>query len=64
MKPKMYRKTKPSSGSNMATFKANSAGGPVALVTNPPTATGQTEGPCISRFSVDQGNSKGIGTRE
>lgn len=52
MKPKVYRKKKPSKGSNVADFKNNEAGGPVqgviigpltsvgTVATSPTTATG------------------------
>jgi len=63
MKPKMYRKTKPSNGSDMARFKNNDAGGPVQLVTNPPSAAGQTDGPCIVTKGPTDGSKPSIPIR-
>jgi hypothetical protein len=57
MKPKMYRKTKESKGSDMAKFKANEAGGPVeGVIIGPESSMGTV----ATYPQVDQGNDKGI----
>ena len=57
MKPKMYRKTKASRGSELAKFKATEAGGPVTGVIVGPTSS---VGTVATTPQVDQGNEKGI----
>ena len=57
MKPKPYRKTKASRGSDIAKFKATEAGGSVAgVIIGPETSVGTV----ATHPSVDQGNEKGI----
>jgi len=56
-KPKMYRKTKPTTGSDMIKFDANEAGGPVeGVIIGPETSVGTV----ATHPTVDQGNDKGI----
>ena len=57
MKPKMYRKTKVSRGSDIAKFKATDAGGPVEGVIIGPTSS---VGTVATNPQVDQGNDKDI----
>jgi hypothetical protein len=57
MKPKMYRKTKASRGSDIAKFKPTEAGGPVkGIIIGPETSVGTV----ATNPNVDQGNEKGI----
>ena len=57
MKPKVYRKTKVSKGSDIAKFKANEAGGPVeGVIIGPESSVGTV----ATTPQVDQGNEKGI----
>lgn len=57
MKPKMYRKTKESKGSDMSKFKATEAGGRVeGIIIGPESSVGTV----ATRPEVDQGNDKGI----
>lgn len=57
MKPKMYRKTKASRGSDIAKFKATEAGGPVAgVIIGPESSVGTV----ATHPNVDQGNEKDI----
>jgi len=57
MKPKMYRKTKESKGSDMAKFKPNEGGGRVeGVIIGPESSVGTV----TTRPEVDQGNDKGI----
>lgn len=60
MKPKMYRKTKKSKGSDMAKFKDNAGGGPVKMVTNPESAAGQKSGPQIENPGPASGSKPSI----
>ena len=56
-KPKMYRKKKESKGSDMASFKATDAGGPVeGVIIGPESSVGTV----ATVAQVDQGNEKGI----
>jgi len=56
-KPKVYRKTKTSSPSNIATYKINEGGGPVeGIIIGPESSTGT-----VSTFpKVEQGKEKDI----
>ena len=57
MKPKVYRKTKPSNASKMADYKINEGGGAVeGVVTGPETSVGTV----ATHPNVDQGKEKGI----
>jgi hypothetical protein len=57
MKPKMYRKTKASRGSDIAKFKATEAGGPVeGVIIGPESSVGTV----ATTPQADQGNEKGI----
>ncbi len=58
MKPKMYRKTKTSKGSDLIKYDNNSSGGRVEMVISPETSVGQLEGPCIAHPSTEQGEKK------
>ena len=49
MKPKMYRKTKTSKGSNIASFKNNAGGGAVkGIIIGPLTSTGTAHGKTVA----------------
>ena len=53
MKPKPYRKTKKSKGSDMADFKNNAAGGEVkGIIVGPPTSIGTV----ATKPNVEQGD--------
>jgi len=57
MKPKMYRKTKSTKGSDISKFKATDAGGSVAgVIIGPETSVGTV----ATYATVNQGNEKGI----
>ena len=57
MKPKMYRKTKASRGSDIAKFKATDAGGSVeGVIVGPESSVGTV----ATSPQTDQGNEKGI----
>jgi len=57
----MYRKTKKTKGSNIASFKNNAGGGPVKFVEGPETSVGQKSGKTISKPSVADGSAKTMG---
>ena len=57
MKPKMYRKTKASNGSDLSKFKPTEAGGPVeGVIIGPESSVGTV----ATSPSADQGNEKGL----
>ena len=57
MKPKMYRKTKPTKGSDIAKFKPTEAGGKVeGIIIGPESSVGTV----ATRPEVDQGNDLGL----
>ncbi len=57
MIPKVYRKTKPTSGSKMADYKINEGGGPVeGVIIGPESSVGTV----ATTPSADQGKEKGI----
>lgn len=57
MKPKMYRKSKPTGGSDIAKFKPTEGGGSVAgVIIGPESSVGTV----ATSPSADQGNAKGI----
>lgn len=56
MKPKMYRKTKGSSGSDIGKFKPNMPGGVEGVIIGPESSVGTV----ASTPSADQGDEKGI----
>lgn len=60
MKPKMYRKTKASKGSDMIKFKANQGGGRLpGIIIGPESSTGSTDGKHIAKPHAEQGNDRG-----
>jgi hypothetical protein len=63
MKPKMYRKNKKIKGSEIASFKDTSAGGPVKFVDGPETSVGQKSGQCIETAHVEDGSKKVVGAK-
>ena len=57
MKPKMYRKTKESRGSNLTNWKTDDGGGPVeGVIIGPESSVGTV----ATNPSSDQGNDKGL----
>jgi hypothetical protein len=59
-KPKPYRKTKVSKGSDLAKFKVNEGGGRVqGIIIGPETSTGTTTGSTIAHPKAEQGRTRG-----
>jgi len=57
MKPKVYRKTKPTNGSKMSDYKINEGGGAVeGIIIGPESSIGTV----ATQPSVEQGKEKGI----
>ena len=57
MKPKPYRKTKPTKGSDLANFHPTEAGGGVeGVIVGPESSMGTV----VDHPSADQGNDKGL----
>ena len=60
MKPKVYRKTKPSNGSKMADYKINEGGGTVEGIIKGPESSIGSNGENCAHPMCEQGKEKGM----